>query len=152
MLRGSLVRTENEYFLHPMERESLFILAVLAANVALSEWLVRHTALKHLGSALLVILLTALTANVGLVPTFSAEVPVYTGVFDYLAPMGIFWLLMRVNLADLRHAGLEMVSLFLLGSAGTVAGVLAGLAVVGGSEAFGELAFALSGRRPRRGT
>jgi len=128
-----------------MPEESLFILAVLAGNVALSEWLVRHTAMKHLGSALLVILLTALMANVGLIPTFSADVPVYTGIFDFVAPIGIFWLLLRVSLADLRRAGFAMVALFLLGSAGTVVGVLAGLAAVGGSEAFGELAFAISG-------
>ena len=64
----------------------LLILAVLGANVAASEWLARHTVLRHLGSALLVIVLTAIVANVGVIPTYSDEVPVYGGVFQYLAP------------------------------------------------------------------
>ena len=124
---------------------TLYLLGVLAANVALSEWLVRHTRLRHLGSALLVIVLTAVAANVGLLPPYSDDVPVYTFVFGDLAPLGIFWLLLRVNLADLRAVGLPMLGLFLLGAVGTILGVMAGLAAVGGGEAFGDLAFALGG-------
>ena len=41
----------------------LFVVAVLALNVTVSEWLIRHTALRHLGSALLVIVLTALACG-----------------------------------------------------------------------------------------
>ena len=63
----------------------LFVLAVLAANVAASEWLARHTWLRHLGSALLVIVLTSIAANAGLIPTYSNDVALYVGVFDYLS-------------------------------------------------------------------
>ena len=123
----------------------LFVLAVLSLNIAVSEWLARNTPLRHLGSALLVIVLTAVMANIGVIPVFSADVPVYTGVFDHVAPLAIFLLLLQVNLRGLLRAGVPMVLLFLLGSLATMAGVLAGMWVVGGSRAFGELHHALAG-------
>ncbi len=128
-----------------MTTHPLFILSILALNIALCEWLARHTWLRHLGSALLVIVLTAITANLGLIPTYSDEIPVYTGVFAYVAPLAIFLLLLRVDLRGLARAGLPMLGTFSLGAAGTVAGVLAGMAVVGGEQAFGELHHAIGG-------
>jgi len=123
----------------------LFIVAVLALNVALSEWLAHRTVLRHLGSALLVILLTSIVANVGIIPTYGNEIRVYGGVFEYLAPFAIFLLLLRVHLRGLVNVGLPMLVLFLLGSLGTMAGVLAGMSLAGGDGAFGELHFALGG-------
>jgi uncharacterized membrane protein len=125
--------------------DSLFIIAVLAMNVAISEWLARHTRLRHLGSALLVIVLTAVVANLGLIPTYSDHVPVYSIVFGYLAPLAIFWLLLRVNLQGILRAGAPMIGLFLIGSLGTLVGVLVGMWVVGGFRAFGDLHYALAG-------
>jgi uncharacterized membrane protein len=125
--------------------DPLLILAVLGVNVALSEWLARRTWLRHLGSALLVIVLTAVAANTGLIPAYSDEIPIYSGVFEYLAPLAIFLLLLRVNLRGILQAGLPMLTLFLLGSAGTVAGVLCGMWAVGGADAFGALHWALGG-------
>ena len=128
-----------------MTTNPLFILSVLALNIALSEWLARRTWLRHLGSALLVIVLTAIAANVGLIPTYSDDVAVYSGVFAYVAPLAIFLLLLQVDLKGIARAGLPMLGMFALGAAGTVAGVLAGMAVVGGPRAFGELHYALGG-------
>lgn len=125
--------------------QPLFVLAVLAANVVVSEWLVRHTPLRHLGSALLVIVLTAVTANTGVIPPYSDEVPLYGGIFDYLAPLGIFWLLLQVRLGSLAQVGAPMLVLFLVGALGTVAGVVLGILAVGGAEAFGPLSFAVAG-------
>ncbi len=125
--------------------DSLFIVAVLGANVALAEWLARRSFLRHLGSALLVIVLTAIAANTGLIPTYADDIPVYAGVFEHLAPMAIFLLLLRVNLRGMLQAGTAMLLLFALGAAGTVAGVAAGLWAVGGSGAFGALGHALGG-------
>ena len=68
----------------------LFVLAVLGLNVAASEWLVRHTWLRHFGSALLVIVLTSITANIGLIPTYSGGSAIYSGIFEYVAPLAIF--------------------------------------------------------------
>ncbi len=123
----------------------LFILAVLALNIALSEWLVRRTWLRHLGSALLVIVLTAVAANLGLIPTYSNDIAVYSGVFTYVAPLAIFLLLLQVDLRGIARAGLPMLGMFGLGAAGTVAGVLAGMAAVDGPRAFGDLHHALGG-------
>jgi uncharacterized membrane protein len=123
----------------------LELLAAIGAAVAASEWLARHTVLRHLGSALLVIVIMAIAANARLVPTVTGDVPLYDAIFGYVAPMAIFLLLLQVNLAGIVQAGGLMLSLFLLGAAGTVAGVLIGMAAVGGSEVFGEMHFALGG-------
>lgn len=128
-----------------MTDHPLLILAVLSFTIAVSEWLVRRTMLRHLGSALLVIVLTAIWANLGVIPTYSEEVSVYGAIFDNVAPLAIFLLLLQVHLRGVLRAGPAMLSLFALGALGTVVGVVAGMAVVGGSRAFGELHFALGG-------
>ena len=122
----------------PVTSEPLYIVAVLAALVAASEWLARRTALRHLGPALVVIVLTAIVANVGAIPTYSDDVPVYVAVFEQVAPLGIFWLLLQVNLRSVLRAGLPMAALFSIGALGTTAGVLCGMWVIDGRTAFGE--------------
>lgn len=120
-----------------MLTNSLFILAVLCLNVVLSEWLVRRTFCRHFGTALLVIIVTAVSANVGLIPASGTPVPVYDAVFKYLAPIGIFWLLLRVNLRDVLQAGLPVLVMFLIGSVGTTVGVVVGMWAIGGPESIG---------------
>jgi uncharacterized membrane protein len=108
-----------------MRTDPLYILAVLCLFVALAEWLVRRTALRHAGTALLVILVTAVAANLGVLPAGSSEaapVPVYDAIFAYLAPLAIFWLLLLVNLRDVLRAGVPAIALFLIGAAGIVVG------------------------------
>jgi uncharacterized membrane protein len=120
--------------------DSLFILAVLSLLIAASEWLVRRTALRHMGTALLVIILGALVANLGIIPTTSdaaAPVPVYDAVFAYVAPIAIFWLLLQVNLRDVLKAGLPLITLFLVGAAATIVGVFIAMALVRGSTTIG---------------
>lgn len=124
-----------------MFTESLYILAVLCLLVALSEWLVQRTVLKHFGTALLVILMTAFVANIGLLPagsTASNPVPVYDGIFGYVAPLAIFFLLLQVNLRDILKAGKSLIGLFLLGAAGTAIGVIAGMWVIDGPAVLAE--------------
>ena len=105
---------------------SMFVIAILGLNVALSEWLAHRTWLRHLGSALLVIVITAAMANAGLIPAYTDDVPVYNGIFEYLAPLAIFLLLLRVHLRGLLGVGLPMLVLFGLGMVGTAAGVFSG--------------------------
>ncbi|MEC7583635.1 MAG: hypothetical protein VYE77_04900, partial [Planctomycetota bacterium] len=81
-----------------MSDDPLFILAILSLNVVVSELLVRRTVLRHFGTALLVILVTALVANLDVIPTGTRGVPLYEGVFRNVAPLAIFWLLLQVNL------------------------------------------------------
>ncbi|WP_020568481.1 DUF819 family protein [Neolewinella persica] len=123
----------------------LFVLTVLCLSVVASEWLVKRTFLKHFGTALVVILFVAVLANVGILPSASEGSVVYTGIFRYLAPLSIFYLLLDVNLASIRRAGASMLLLFGLGSIGTVLGVFAGMWLIDGATHFGGLYPAISG-------
>ncbi|MEM9931356.1 MAG: DUF819 family protein, partial [Bacteroidota bacterium] len=98
-----------------------------------------------MSTALLVILFVAVLANIGLLPSASEGSVVYTGIFRYLAPLSIFYLLLDVNLASIRRAGAPMLLLFALGSVGTVLGVLVGMWLLDGATHFGELYPAISG-------
>ena len=125
-----------------MTREPLYILAVLSVVVAASEWLVRRTRLRHLGTALLVILVTAVIANLGVIPAGSSDeapVPVYDAIFAYIAPLGIFWLLLGCNLRDILKAGAPLIALFLIGSAGVMLGAVIGIHLFGGMRALTQL-------------
>lgn len=123
----------------------LFVLTLLCLSVVICEWLVRHTLLKHVSTALLVIIFVAVLANVGLLPSASEGSVVYTGIFRYLAPLSIFYLLLDVNLASIRRAGAPMLLLFALGSIGTVLGVVAGMWLIDGPTHFGDFYPAISG-------
>ena len=128
-----------------MFESAIAIAAVLAFIIAACEWLAINTWFRHLGAALLVIIVTALVANVGLIPTYSADTPLYGDIFTYVAPLGIFWLLLLVDLHSLRQAGLPTLVLFLLGALGTALGVATSHWLVGGEAALGENHAALAG-------
>lgn len=146
-----MVPRRHDTFLAPepggdtLSTNSLFLAAVLALAVAASEWLAQRTVLRHLGSALLVIVLVAVLANVGFMPTYSDDIPIYAGIFQYLAPLAIFLLLLQVNLRGIARAGAPMLLLFMVGAAGTMVGVFAAMSLVGGARAFGESYRALGG-------
>lgn len=124
------------------------MLTVLCLIVVLSEWLVRKTFLQHFGTALLVIIVTAIVANIGILPTGSTEarpVPMYDGIFIYVAPIAIFWLLLRVNLRAILKAGLPMVILFMIAALGTTFGIVLGMWLVNGPKFIGQLFPAVGG-------
>jgi uncharacterized membrane protein len=110
----------------------MLVAATLCLCVLAAELLARHTRARVLGAALLVILIGGLVANLGLIPTGAgpAPVPVYAGVFQYAAPLSIFWLLLQVELRRVVSAGPEMIGLFVLGSLGTVVGAVLGIALI----------------------
>ena len=124
--------------------DPLLVSGGLFACVVLAELLSRVRGLRHAGSALLVIVVGAIAANLGWLPTATGDVPVYDAVFRIVAPLGIFWLLLDVRLAVLKSAGGPLLGLFFLGAAGTVLGALAGLSVAGW-DAFGSNREALGG-------
>ncbi len=125
--------------------DPIFILAVLGANVVIAELLARFTWARHLGTTLLVMILTAVVANLGLIPTTTQKAPIYDGILTYVTPLAIFWLLLRVNLRDVLKAGLPMIALFLIGSFATVVGVVLAMWLVNGSETMGESYRAIGG-------
>lgn len=131
-----------------MTRDPLYILAALCLIVVASEVLVRRTGLRHVGTALLVILVTAVAANLGLLPAGSppeAPVAVYDGIFTYLAPLAIFWLVLPINLREVWKAGPAILTLFVVGAAAVTLGAFAAMAVFGRDGGFGPLQHALGG-------
>lgn len=119
-----------------MLTNSLLVLGVLCVNLAVSEWLCRKTFCRHFGTALLVILVTAIVANLGLIPTSPREAPVYDWLLGDVVRLAVFWILLQVNLRELLKAGAPMITMFIVGSAGTVIGVLTGMWAVQGAATF----------------
>lgn len=128
--------------------DSLYVLTFLCLIVVATEWLVRKTFFRHFGTALLVIVITALFANMAWLPAGSSAekpVPIYDGIFAYIAPISIFWLLLQVNLKDILKAGIPLIILFLLGSIGTAIGVVGGMGLINGATSIGENYAAIGG-------
>ncbi len=119
-----------------MLTDPLLILGVLCVNLAVTEWLCRHTFCRHFGTALMVILVTAIVANAGLIPTSTKDAPVYDWLLGDVVQLAVFWILLQVNLRELLKAGAPMISMFLVGSSGTVIGVIIGMLAVSGSTSF----------------
>lgn len=128
-----------------MIQNPLYILTVLCGLIFVSEWLTKNTFLKHISGSLLVIILGAILANFGFIPSASNASPVYDSIFTYVAPASIFYLLLGVNLKELRKAGLPMLITFVLGSVGTTLGVLLALQVIDYQAVFGENYQAIAG-------
>ncbi len=123
----------------------IFIAGILFLNIVVSEWLVRKTFCRHFGTALLVIVVTAIVANLGLIPSSQQAPPLYSGIFNYIAPLSIFFLLLEVNLRNLKRAGPSMLLMFIIGAAGTMLGVLLGMWAIGGRAGLGEQFHAVAG-------
>ncbi len=128
-----------------MIQEPLYILAFLSLLVVAAEWLCRKTALKYLSSSLVVIILGAIFANLNLIPSASNASPVYDGIFAYVAPLSIFFLLLGVSLKNLKKAGLPMLISFFVGSVGTILGVVVAMQLVSLNEIFGASYQAIAG-------
>lgn len=128
-----------------MIQNPIYILAILCGLIFASEWLTKNTILKHISGPLLVIILGAILANLGLIPSASNASPVYDSIFRYVAPASIFYLLLGFNLKQLKKAGLPMLMAFVLGSAGTALGVLVALNLIDAPIVFGENYKAIAG-------
>jgi len=121
------------------------ILAVLTAAIAAAHWLGNKPGGRIIGGALLVILIVAALANLGVVPLASADVPVYNQLLGIAAPVSIFLLLLNARLGSLMRAGGPMLVMFGFAALGTVTGVLIAGWLLGASEWMGEWYGPLSG-------
>ena len=119
------------------------MIGTLSLVLLLSEWICRKPFFKAFGIALMVIVLGAVFANTGLLPSRSN--PTYDAIFEFVAPGSLFLLLLDVNLTQLRRTGLPILILFLLGSLGTVAGVLTATLLIGDGPLFEGMYNALAG-------
>ncbi len=122
-----------------------YVVLILVFNVWLCEWLCKHTRLRVVSSSLLVIILTALMANLTILPSASNPSMVYDFIFQYIAPLSIFFLLLGVKLIDVKKAGVPMTIGFLLGAAGTFVGSLVSMWVFDGEALFGDKFYAVGG-------
>lgn len=117
----------------------LFLMLILASQAAKTKWG------KQVGASLLVIVFTAVAANLKLIPSASNSVPLYDSIFTYIAPISIFFLLLNVNLASIRKAGLPMIGLFLIGSVMTTLGILLAWMIISPENTLGEDAQIIAG-------
>ncbi len=120
----------------------LALLATIAGVVVLALWLERRRVpgLWKLGATLLAIAIGGVLSNVGLVPPAS---PIYQAITGTVTDLAIVWLLLAVNLADLRKAGGTMLVAFGIAVVGTALGAFAGAFLFGG--AIGEETWKLAG-------
>ena len=116
----------------------VYVLSVLCLLVILSVYAAKTKLGKKLGAALMVILFAALLANLGLIPTASNTIPLYKGIFTYVAPISIFYLLLGVNLNSIKKAGAPMIITFLIGSLATALGVLSAWFLLSPGIVLGE--------------
>lgn len=128
-----------------MSTNPIFILTVLFLNIVLAEWLNGKKFFNHLGTGLLVIIITAIVANFGVIPASTPATPVYESIFTYVAPLSIFLMLLNINLNSLKKAGKPMVIMFLIGSFATMIGALTAMWAIGGKSEIGEFYSALGG-------
>ena len=110
----------------PFIQQPAYILAVILLLIVFSEWLATKKIFKQFGSVTIVIIATAIVANLRIIPSSSNAPALYDKIFEYAAPLGIFFLLLDVKLKDLKRAGAPMLGMFLTGSLATIAGVVAG--------------------------
>jgi uncharacterized membrane protein len=125
--------------------ESILLLAVLCAVVALAEWLGRLPAGRWLGGAILSLLFGVLLSNVGIIPAVADGPPLYAYLISIGAPVAIFLLLLEVRLRALRSAGLPMLVAFGLGSLGTLLGVATAFWLTGAEQWLGRFAAPVGG-------
>jgi len=113
-------------------------IAALAAGAFVLEH--RVPALSKVGASLLTLVFGALVSNVGLVPAAS---PVYDVISGPVTMLAIAWLLLAVNLSDVKKVGIKMFSAFGLAVGGTALGAFVG--AVAFAPALGENAWRLAG-------
>ena len=123
----------------------IYVLAVLCLMVILAVYTGKTKFGKQFGAALLVILFTAVLANLNLIPTASNSIELYSGIFHYVAPISIFYLLLNVNLTSIKRAGIPMIGLFIVGSTATTLGILISWYVLSPETVLGDDAKVIAG-------
>ena len=116
----------------------IYVLTILCFMVILAVYAGKTKFGKQFGAALLVILFTAVLANLNIIPSASNSIPLYDGIFKYVAPISIFYLLLNVNLTSIKQAGLPMIGLFLIGSLATTIGIYISWILLSPESVLGE--------------
>jgi uncharacterized membrane protein len=128
-----------------MIENPIYVLAVLCLMVITAVYAAKTKLGSKFGAALLAILFTAVIANLKLIPSASNSIPLYDGIFAFLAPISIFYLLLGVRLKSIKKAGAPMIILFLIGSLATVLGILAAWYFIEPEKVLGKDAKIIAG-------
>ena len=116
------------FFLETLGRESLIapddtwaLLALLMVSVALAIWLEqKYQWASKISGAIIALIIALVASNLSIIPT---SCPLYDEiVWGYAVPMGIPLLLLQCNMKKIWKETGRMMVIFLIGSAGTVAG------------------------------
>ena len=116
----------------------VYVLTILSLAIVLGVYIAKTQFGKKFGAALIIILLTAVLANLRLIPSSSNSINLYKIIFKYIAPISIFYLLLNINLTSIKQAGFPMVGLFLIGSLATTVGVLLSWFILSPQNVLGE--------------
>ena len=127
----------------------VYVLTILSALVILSIYASRKKWGRKLGAALLVILFGAVLANAGIIPSASNSIPLYTGIFRYIAPLSIFYLLLGVNLNSIRKAGAPMIITAYMASTFKIAPVISRASLEHKNETEDAISFGINDSPPR---
>lgn len=124
-----------------MIHSTLGVAATVAVITALAFWLDHRFAFfSKIGASLLVIILGAILSNAGLIVPRS---PVYGTISGPVTSLAIVWLLLAVNIGDLKQAGARMLGAFGLAVLGTLVGTaVATFALI---RVFGDETWRLAG-------
>ena len=125
-----------------MIQSPLALISLIAGVVVLALWLEhrRVPGLWKLGASLLAIAIGAVLSNLGFVPPAS---PAYGAITGTVTDLAIVWLLLAVNLSDMRKAGAAMLITFGIAVAGTALGAFAGAFLF--ADAIGEETWKVAG-------
>jgi len=108
----------------------LLLTAVIAAATALAFLLdYKVVVFSKLGAALIAILFGALLSNLGIV---TAASPIYDTISGSVTSLAIAWLLLAVNLFDIKKVAGRMVGAFAIAVAGTALGAFVGALIFAG--------------------
>ena len=118
--------------------DPVYVLTILSLGIVLGIYMAKTPLGKKFGAALIIILLTAILANLRLIPSASNSIDLYKIIFKYVAPISIFYLLLNVNLTSIKQAGFPMVGLFLIGSLSTIVGILLSWLILSPQNVLGE--------------
>ena len=129
----------------PIFSDTFDVLIILSIIIIISIYATNTRVGKYLGTALLIISFTALIANFKIIPSASNSIKLYSIIFEYIAPISIFYLLLNASLNSIKKAGLPMILTFLIGSLGTTVGITSSWLIVSPENILGEEAEIIAG-------
>ncbi len=124
-----------------MIQDPTALVTLFAVVTGLAFWLDYNVpALSRVGSSMLAVIMGAVLSNTGMVPVSS---PVYDVMGGVVTSAAIAWLLLSVDLRDLKKVGPRVISAFGLAAVGTALGAIVAAFVYSGF--FGDDTWRLAG-------